>query len=377
MDAHRPMLHAGICFCLLGFLAPAALAQSPARAPSVEQLQAELERRDAVISDLLQRVQALEQRVGAPAAAPAQPSAPSAPPAARASRTTSEEADEALLERALERSLVLSGGALLPRGVREGEPSIFYDHLQRSGLAILGNGVVSRSFRREDFGAALAFRAGLPWSSQFDISIPYTHQRVEAVVDGVARNSSASGVGDIQVALTHQFLNERTSGFALLGGVSWSHGNRTTALRSLVLGLPDFAAPAAIGAGHDAFGARVTATKRIDPVVFVGSLAHTWNRAETVEGASVRTGAADGANLRAILAVSPDVSLRTGLAFTRTGKTRINGLGIEGTRSTASLLEVGSSIVLDRNRLLDLSLGIGLTSESPDFVFGLSMPIRF
>jgi hypothetical protein len=376
MRAHRAAILGGICFSLLAAaMGPAAFAQSPARAPTVEQLQAELERRDAVISDLLQRVQALEQRLGG--AAPSRPAPTASAPAAPQARNAAEEADEALLERALERSLVLSGGALLPRGSKEVEPSLSYGYTQRSGLAVLGNSVVSRNYRREDFGAGLAFRAGLPWSSQLDLALPFAYQRVESVVDGVANRSTASGVGDVQIALTHQFLNERDSRFALLGGVSWLHSNRTSSLRPLVLGLPDFASPAAVGSGHDAFAARLTATKRIDPLVFVGSLSHSWGRAETVEGASVRTGAADGVILRAILAASPEVSLRTGLALTRTGKTRINGIGIEGTRTTATIAEIGTSVVLDRNRLLDLSLGIGLTAESPDFVFALSMPIRF
>ncbi len=85
------------------------------RAQSVEQLQAELERRDAIIADLLQRVQALEQRVGSPPV-PRPPT--STPPAARARGEVDEGADEALLERALERSLVLSGGALSSPVVR-------------------------------------------------------------------------------------------------------------------------------------------------------------------------------------------------------------------------------------------------------------------
>jgi hypothetical protein len=359
------------------FLGVTAFAQSP-RAPTVEQLQAELERRDAVIADLLQRVQALEQRAGtapAPAMTPPTTRAPVTSPATPA--PIAEAADEALLERALERSLVLSGGALLPSGTRQIEPSISYDHTQRSGLALLGNTVLSRSYRREGIGAAIALRAGLPWASQLDVSIPYSHQRLEAVVDGIPLSSSASGAGDLQVALTHQFVNDGASGFALLGGIGWQHSIRNTGLRPLVLGLPDFASPATVGSGHDAFVARVTATKRMDPLVFVGSLSHTWSRPETVEGFSVRTGAAEGASVRAILAASPDVSLRAGLALSRSAKTRINGVAVAGTRSVASLLELGTSIVLDRNRLVDLAIGVGLTEESPDFLFSLSMPIRF
>ena len=374
MDTFRWARHAALAVaCAINL---PTFAQMP-RSPSVEQLQAELERRDALIADLLQRVQALEQRAGVTGPARAPGAAPVATPRAPARSAADESAEEALLERALERSLVLSGGALVPRGRKEIEPSIFYDHFQRSGLVALGDGAVMRNIRRENVGAALAFRAGLPWSSQLDIALPFVHQRVESVIDGASDASTSSGAGDIQVALTRQFLTERDAGFALLAGVGWIHSTRSASLRPLALGLPDFASPAAVGSGHDSWLVRATATKRMDPLVFVGSVSHVWSREESVAGHDVRTGNVEGLNLRAILAASPDVSLRAGLAWTRTGKTRINGLAIEGTRSVASILELGTSVILGRNRLLDVSLGVGLTDESPDFSFAVSMPIRF
>jgi len=368
-------LLASTCFTLAG---PLALAQGLAAAPSIEQLQVQLERRDAIISDLLQRVQALEQRLGTSAAAPPPPKQSAASTIAPRARTETEEAaDEALLERALERSLVLSGGALLPRGQREIEPSLNYDYSQRSGIAALGSGVVSRNFRRENITAALGLRAGLPWSSQIDVAIPFTHQRAESVIEGVARNSSDSGLGDVQAALTHQFVNNPGARLAVLGSLGWVHSRDTAGLRPLAAGLPDFAAPAAVGSGHDAWVARVTASKRLDPLVFVASASHAWNRADTVDGVRVKSGDTDGLSIRAILAASPDVSLRTGFSLTRGGKARVGGLPLEGTRTTASILELGTSVILNRSMLLDVFLGIGLTAESPDFLLGVSLPIRF
>ena len=357
-------------------LAAAAAAQSTA-SPTVEQLRAELERRDAIIADLLQRVQALEQRGGvAPSPAPAPAPAIAAAPAPRKAEAQ-EAADEALLERALERSLVLSGGALIPRGQREIEPSLGYDYTQRSGLVVVGPGVVARSYRKEDYTGALTFRAGLPWTSQLDIALPYTWQRIETVVAGTGGRSTDSGVGDIQVGLTQQFLTERDARFALLGGVTYVHSNNHDSLRGLALGLPDFATPAGVGIGHDALIARGAVTKRLDPLVFVGSLSYAWNRSENVDGIDVKVGNTAGGSLRAILAASPDVSLRAGVSLARTGKSTLNGFAVEGSRTMASVLELGTSVVLGRNMLLDVSLGVGLTGDSPDFLLGASLPIRF
>ncbi len=234
-----------------------------------------------------------------------------------------------------------------------------------------------RNFRKDDYAAGLSFRAGLPWSSQLEIAIPFATQRVETVLGGLSRRSTDSGVADLQATVAHQFLNERDAHVALLGSLSWAHSSNSAALRPLAAGISDITSIASVGSGHDALVGRLAASKRLDPLVFVASVSHAWNRASDIDAASVRVAPANGASVRAILAASPDVSLRTGLSFTRTGNTRVNGLVLEGTRTTASVLELGTSVILGRNMLLDVSLGIGLTSESPDFLLGVSLPIRF
>jgi len=356
---------------VLSSLPFAAAAQSTA-SPTVEQLRAELERRDAIIADLLQRVQALEQRAGGPPPSPPAPRAAAAPVPARAS--ADEAAEEALLERALERSLVLSGGAVLPRGAKEVEPSIAYDYASRSGLAVIGDTVAFRTFRRENFTGALAFRYGLPASMQLDLAVPYTRQQIESVVGGTTLRSSENDRGDAQIALTKELVNSRASRSALLGSIGYVWGSSNA---PLVAGSPDFLSPAAVGSGHDAWFARIAATKRLDPMVFVAAYSHTWSRPESVSGTDVRTGDTNAVSLRAILAASPDVSLRGGISFARAGETRVAGVSLPGTSTTASLFELGTSVVLGRNMLLDISLGVGLTADSPDFVFGVSLPIRF
>jgi hypothetical protein len=341
---------------------------------TVEQLRAELERRDAIIADLLQRVQALEQRAGgAPSATTRAP----APPAAAARSVSEEAAEEALLERALERSLVLSGGAVLPRGQKEIEPSLAYDYTSRSGLAVVGTGVAFRNFRRENYTGALGFRLGLPYSAQLDIGLPFTRQEVESVVGGTTLRSTDNGRGDAQIALTKELMSSRDSRLALLGTIGYVWGSSDAALAPIARGVPDFLSPAAVASGHDAWVARIAATKRLDPMVFVAAYSHTWSRPETVSGIDVRTGDSNALSLRTILAASPDVSLRGGISFARTGKTRLGGTTLAGTASTASILELGTSVVLGRNMLLDISLGVGLTGDSPDFALGVSLPIRF
>ena len=44
---------------------------------------------------------------------------------------------------------------------------------------------------------------------------------------------------------------------------------------------------------------------------------------------------------------------------------------------TSAILQIGLGTVVSRHVLLNFMVGIGLTSDSPGFQFGVSMPVRF
>jgi hypothetical protein len=50
---------------------------------------------------------------------------------------------------------------------------------------------------------------------------------------------------------------------------------------------------------------------------------------------------------------------------------------LAGTDEIGAVLQLGLGTVLSRNTLLNVSLGIGVTADSPDFQLGVSVPIRF
>lgn len=349
---------------------------------SAQELEAELAARDQAVLDLIRRVQALEAKLDALTAVKPAPSAPASAPGvvtaqAQPRTVRKAEAPEDIdddLTRALERSLVLSGGVLLPRGQFEIEPSIQYDFNRRSGLGLVPAGIASRDVRRENYAASLSFRAGLPWNSQLELVVPYGYQKIESVTGGVSASADEWGLGDIQIGLSKQFLNEQPGRPGLLGSLTYQ---RSTGRSTLGL-ITDPTIPApSLGSGYDSWTAGLTAVKRMDPLVFVGSLSHSFNRTVDIQGQNIDTADTNSASFRAILAASPAVSLRGGFSLARTGETKVNGVRIPSSRQTTAFLDVGGSVVLTRRVLLDVSLGAGLTEDSPDFVFGISLPIRF
>ena len=48
-----------------------------------------------------------------------------------------------------------------------------------------------------------------------------------------------------------------------------------------------------------------------------------------------------------------------------------------GSDRVSSVLQIGANSVLGSNLLLDLTVGIGLTHDAPDYQVLLSAPVRF
>ncbi|HEX2831259.1 MAG TPA: transporter [Burkholderiales bacterium] len=301
---------------------------------------------------------------------------------AAASRTATPEPaadDEEALSRALERSLVVSGGVLLPKGRFEVTPALRYDYTRRSGLGIVPpSSVATRDVTRETLVGSLGAKVGLPWQSQLEVTVPYGRQSIDSVVGATPVSASETGIGDVQFGVSKQLLGENANRPSLIGNVTWNESSGKTSQVQPAQQLPAGVVPApALGAGYDALNTTLTAVKRMDPLVFTGSVSHAFNQSTTVAGSRVEPGDTNSAAVRAILAASPDVSLRGGFSLARTGDTKVGGFTVPGSKQTAAMLELGTSIALSKRTLLDLTVGAGLTQDSPDLVVGVALPIRF
>jgi hypothetical protein len=173
--------------------------------PTIEQLLRRLEERDALIADLQRRVGELERQTATPAyrappvnqqpvaAKPVPSVLPVASSAEQEPSTQAEEApavesgaaqavpgqfevDEEAAERALERTLVVTGALLLPFGEAEIEPSFAYIRSQEDAPTFFfeqGRQIIaSQEVRRNTFNGNLFLRLGLPFDSQLEVDIP-------------------------------------------------------------------------------------------------------------------------------------------------------------------------------------------------------------
>jgi Putative MetA-pathway of phenol degradation len=364
---------------LVGAAAVCCAVPAHAQQLSRKELSEALKQRDDVIAALQARVTALEQAARAAQSQAAEPIAPAPAPSAVASASPASGAapvdDEAGLQ-ALSQTLVQRGGLVLPPWQLEIIPSFAFSNRVVQGLALVQTPegiptVADQRLREDEVRGALALRLGLPGSTQIDVHLPYNWLRKSrSLGDGSSAVNTGSGIGDVEVALSHQFFQEKGSRPAIVAGASWRFRTGQNPFRTRVASI-------ATGSGTDQARARITAIKSVDPLVFFGTLSYAHDRPANEAFGIVQNGDAIGLQLGTVLSLNPSTSMTFGVSQEFRGRTKLDGDPLPGTDTLSSSLLLGIGQVLSPHLLLDVSLGVGLTHDTPDYVFQVSLPFRF
>ncbi len=393
----RRGLAAAFALLVLWSVPMAALAQQ-AGPTEVDDLKRAIAIRDEVIRNLIRRIEALERAVsdmqgGEQAAAPPPPpspqtqvppaQAPSEPPPSETARATPGEVskDDQLIRAAFERTLIDRGGLLLPFRSFEVEPSFTYIHSSRDSIVIDGftilpvlvvGDIFSERIRRDAFLGATTMRFGLPWDSQFELRMPYGYQLDRALsADNQERSQGEFGVGDIELAVSHQLLRSRGWTPDLLGSVRWKSTTGDDPFDAENADRPVF------GTGFHSVDFGLTAVKVSDPVVFFGGVNYTLNLPSDKSFGRLDPGDSYGFQLGLALALNLDTSVNVAYEHRYTDSTTIDGDEAPGSFLTTGILSIGLTQVLRDDVSIDFSVGIGLTEDSPDVQVSIALPLRF
>ncbi|HTH52813.1 MAG TPA: transporter [Edaphobacter sp.] len=373
-----------------------------------QQLNNSLRERDAIIRNLLERVQELEWRVNggfttsprdllAPKPISANVSAPPMPRGASAAvssvvATSGYDAEERQASQALDQALIVRGGLLLPPGTIEIDNTTSYfsstsDRINIDGFALLPVLVVgdisSQRVRKDLLLPVFSTRLGLPGKLQFDSYVPYGYQLNRTVdVNNTQTSQSTFGLGDITFGLSRQLTLEHGRVPDLLANVRFK---TTTGIDSFNLN----SSQTALGTGFYAVQGNLTAAKSNDPVVFFGNLSYTANLNGTHSvpandpnnpGAMVpghfKPGDAVGFQLGSILSLNPETSMTIGWDQRFTRATTLNDKTIPASFLVEGSLRLGASYLYAPGRTIDLSFGVGLTPDTPNLQFSVGLPIR-
>jgi hypothetical protein len=374
-------------------------AAAPSKDPIDVKLQDALRERDAIIRNLLERVNELEWRVNGGFTTAAKVEERPALPAASTSHvinsvvsTATYDSTERQATEALDQALIVRGGLLLPSGTLEIDNTTSYfsassDHVTVNGFALLPVlvvGDIASERTREDYLLpSMTARLGLPHKFQGEFTVPYGYELIRSVdANNIQTSSSSFGLGDISAGLSRQLASEHGKIPDMLANIRFKS---TTGKDPYNLNSSEVA----LGTGFNSLQGNLTLAKSSDPVVFFGNLSYTGNLpgnhtisandptnpAATMVG-HFKPGDAVGFQVGSILALNPEVSMTLGWDQRFTRATTLNGADIPASYLVEGTLRLGTSYVYAPGRTIDLSFGVGLTPDTPNLQFSVGMPFR-
>ena len=318
-----------------------------ARAETVEELKAQLAERDAQLAAQVQinalqrqRIETLEAELAGRKIAPPLASGQSPDRAAG-------DAEE---EGALERALVRRGTAVLSPYTVEITPGFAWSH----------SGSDFNSSTQNSYAGGLDARIGLPGGWMIGGSVPFYHRDIAGVGDN-------TGFGDVSATVWKSILAPSDTQPSVVGSLRYGAPTGEDISEDAV----------ALGSGFHSLTGRLSASRSIDPIAFYGNVSYTHFLGETISGVDVDRSGVIGFAAGASLAVTPDITVSTGIDFSFEEEIEVNGTKVKGSDTTVGQVEFGVGIVLTRDIFLTFNGAVGVTDDSPDVSLGVSLPIRF
>ncbi|EYS93691.1 acetate kinase [Cupriavidus sp. SK-4] len=306
-------------------------------------------------------------------------------------------------------------GVLTAQGKLVIEPGFQYGYSSNNRVALVGYTVIPailiglvdvREVKTSTYIPSVAFRYGLTKRLEIEAKVPYVHSSGQTVsrevftgtaVDRVF-NASGSGIGDVEATVRYQlnYGNEKMPYFVgwlryksntgkdpfevVTDCVTRCVGNATGT--GLPLGLPT-------GTGFQALQPGVTWLLPTDPAVFFGTFSYLHNFARDNVSRTVLNGEKE--NLGKIapgdifefsfgmgLSLNEKASFSIGYDQAIIWPTKQNGQTVPGSvRVTQGTLLVGYSYRFNNRYTVNLSVGAGLTRDTPDLQVNLRLPITF
>lgn len=304
-------------------------------------------------------------------------------------------------------------GVLTQPGKYVLEPSLQYSYSSANRVALIGYTIIPalliglidvREVKRNTFTAALAARFGVTNRLEMEVRIPYVYRSDSTVSREVATGSAAdrtfdaSGnrIGDIEVGARYQLNDGGNDKPYYIGTLRFKSrtgrdpfevvtdcnqrcvGNTTGT--GLPLELPT-------GSGFYSLQGGLTWLFPSDPAVFFGSVTylHNFKRSNVSRTVlngdreslgSVAPGGIFGFNFGMGLALNDKTTFSIGYDHNSLGRTKQNGQLVPGSvRTQLGTLLLGYSYRLDEKKTLSVSVGAGLTRDTPDLTLSVKLPI--
>lgn len=292
--------------------------------------------------------------------------------------------------------------ALTPQGQFVVEPSYQLLHATDNRIALIGYTVIPaitiglidvQRVSRDIHTVAITGRYGV--ASRFELeakaawvsssSSTLTRPLATPSVTDEFFDTDGSGLGDAEVTARYQVNHFRGDNAVWIAYLRYKSRTGEGVFEvpidpdtGLQLELPT-------GSGFDAVQPGVTFLLPSDPAVFFGGVAYLYSFGRDVGNGygTVEPGAVIDLNLGMGLALNEDASFSIGYQHSVVGETEqrvtddVTNVLAETGRLQLGTMRFGVAYRLGTNLNMNLSLGIGVTDDSPDFEATLRLPYRF
>ncbi|WP_082585637.1 acetate kinase [Hydrogenophaga sp.] len=295
------------------------------------------------------------------------------------------------------------------------EPSLQYGYSSSNRVALVGYTVIPalliglidvREIKRSTLTAALTGRWGLTRRLEVEAKLPYVYRSDDSISREIftgtaserAFNASGHALGDIELAARYQLNQPQGDTPFLIGSLRFKtrtgkdpfevvtdcvtrcEGNTTGT--GLPLELPT-------GSGFYSLQPGLTWLFPSDPAVFFGGISYTHNFGRSnvsrrvLDGqqesiGSVKPGNVWGINFGMGLALNERSSFSVGVDLNSVGRTKQNGVPVASSvRTQLSSLLLGYSYRYSPKTTLNVTVGAGLTRDTPDLTLSVRLPMSF
>jgi hypothetical protein len=306
-------------------------------------------------------------------------------------------------------------GILTPKSKYVLEPSVQYSYSSSNRVALVGYTIIPalliglvdvREVKRNTLTGALAFRYGLSNRLELEAKLPYVYRSDSTISREIFTGSSSESVfstsgkamGDMELGARYQLNEGGANKPYFIGSMRFKSrtgkdpfdvvtdcatrcvGNTTGT--GLPLDLPT-------GSGFYSLQPGLTWLFPSDPAVFFGGVSYTYNfkrsgvsrlvlNGEREFIGDVEPGGIFGINFGMGLALNDKSSFSMGVELNSVGRTRQNGVPVQSSVRTqlASLL-LGYSYRYSDKTAFSVTVGAGLTRDTPDLTVGIRIPMSF
>ena len=433
LHSHMPSRATGVAAALAiafsGFAQGAEISAAEAKAlkAKVNEQAKRVEALKKQLADTDAKLQSIQQKLGvevpakAVAAAPAKEAAPAqvaqAPKAAPGAQAAAAQPPATVGESRPERvqqvaQIFEQPGVLTPAGQFSFETGLQYSYSSSNRVSLVGYTIIPaitiglidvREVRRNSTVANFTGRWGVTNRMELEAKIPYVYRSDDQLTRplniGAGRddlfNSTGQGIGDVEATARYQFNETSVDKPVYVGSLRFKSRTgkdpfevvtETTQAPELITNRMETELPT--GSGFYTIQPGLTVLYPTDPAVFFGGINYQFNLSRsgvtmnTTQGpvylGEVDAGDVFGFNFGMGLALNEKSSFSLGYDGASVGKTKMNGQNaINSSRIQLGTLMLGYSQRLTPSTSLGLTVGVGVTRDTPDVTLGLRVPISF